>query len=60
MNIVKGIIKANLAKDPLDIVFWADPTENTFKEALLVYQSSSIERKKEIEARALRKLQKHK
>lgn len=60
MDLVKGFIKANLAKDALDIIFWSDPNENTFKEALLIYQSSSAETKKEIEARAFRKLQKHK
>lgn len=45
MNQIKGILKASLAKDPLDIIFWADPTANTFEEALIIYQSSSMQAK---------------
>lgn len=60
MNQIKSIIKAGLAKDPLDVIFWGDPTEQTFKDALSIYKSGTMQNKREIEQRAYRKLQKYK
>lgn len=56
MNHLKSIVKAGLAKDPLDIIFWGDPTTQTFNQAFLVYKSGTMQDKREIEQRAYRKL----
>lgn len=45
MDKIKGVIKANLAKDPFDIIFWSDPSVRTYEEALSIYRSSSMNEK---------------
>lgn len=60
MNQIKGILKANLAKDGVEVIFWGDPTLSTFQDALKIYQSSSLQTKSDIEQRAYRKLCKSK
>lgn len=42
MNQIKGILKANLAKDALDVVFWGNPTQHTFHDAFRIYKSASM------------------
>ena len=60
MKQIKGMIKANLANSPFDIIYWGNPCIKTFQEALLSYQSSSMSGKAEIQQRAYRKLSKSK
>ena len=60
MKSLKNIIKSTLSKDPFDVIFWGEPTSETFNDAVSTYLSSGRETKKQIEDRAYGKLNKNK
>lgn len=60
MKSLKNLVKANLASDAYDIIFWGEPTTETFNDAVSAYVSASTVEKRAIEERAHRKLNKQK